>query len=182
MKKVLLLLSCMIVLSGCEFGRKMLNTPTKQVEIFLTKYQMLDEEVMKDLNYVVAEEELFNTTQRETYKKIMKKHYQSLIYHVKDEMVDGDRATVEVELEVTDYSKILSDAESYRQTHEEEFYDDGGVFDLAKYTEYRLEKLKDANSTVTYTIEFDLTKIEGSWQMDPIPSITEQKINGAYRY
>lgn len=181
MKKFFMLCSCIFLLTGCSLGSKMLNTPTKQVELFLTKYQTLDEEVLKDLNYVVAEEELFNTSQRDTYKELMKKHYQNLVYHIKEESIDGDKATVTTEIEVTDYSKILSEAELYKEQNPSEFLTDG-VFDTTKYTDYRLEKLKDAKEKVTYTIDFTLTKEEKEWKMDPLTTVQQEKIHGTYLY
>ena len=47
--------------------------------------------------------------------------------------------------------------------------------------DYRLEKLKDASDTVTYTVNFHLTKKDGTWEMDPLSDEQEQKIHGMYR-
>lgn len=182
MKKLIILCSCLFILTGCNLGREMLNTPTKQVELFLSKYQTLDEEVLKDLNKIVAEEELFNTEQRENYKKIIKKHYQDLTYKIKEEKIDGDNATVTTEIKVIDYSKILSEAALYKEQNKNEFSDENGNFVISKYTDYRLEKLKDAKEVVTYTIDFTLTKKEKEWQLDPLSKEEEQKIHGTYVY
>lgn len=182
MKKLIILCSCLFILTGCNLGREMLNTPTKQVELFLSKYQTLDEEVLKDLNKIVAEEELFNTEQRDIYKNIIKKHYQDLTYKIKEEKIDGDHATVTTEIKVTDYSKILSEAALYKEQNKNEFLDENGNFDTSKYTDYRLEKLKDAKEVVTYTIDFTLTKKEKEWQLDPLSKEEEQKIHGTYVY
>lgn len=182
MKKILILCSCLLLLTGCNLGKDMLNTPTKQVEVFLSKYQTLDEAVIKDLNKIVAEEELFNTDQRESYKKLMKKHYQDLVYRIKEERIDGDKATVATEIEVTDYSKILSEAELYKVQNKNEFLNSTGEFDNSKFTDYRLEKLKDAKEKVTYTIDFTLTKEDKEWKLDPLSTSDEQKIHGIYKY
>ena len=182
MKKLIILCSCLLILTGCNLGREMLNTPTKQVELFLSKYQTLEEDVLKDLNKIVAEEELFNTNQREEYKKIIKKHYQNLTYKIKEEKIDGDAATVTTEIEVTDYSKILSAAELYKTQNTNEFLNENGDFDTSKYTDYRLEKLKEAKETVTYTIDFTLTKKNKEWKLDPLSKEEEQKIHGTYVY
>lgn len=182
MKKLLIICSCLLLLTGCNLGKGMLNTPTKQVEMFLSKYQTLDDDVIKDLNKIVAEEELFNTEQRESYKKIMKKHYQDLVYHIKEEKIDGDKATVTTEIEVTDYSKILSEAELYKTQNKNEFLDDKGEFDNSKFTDYRLKKLKDAKEKVTYTIDFVLTKEDKEWKLNPLSTSDEQKIHGVYNY
>lgn len=174
---------CIIVflVAACSMN-DMNNTPTKQVEIFFKKYQMLDESVLNDLNRVVAEEEQFNNEQREKYKDIMKKHYQNLIYNIKDEEVNGDTAIVSVEIEVTDYSRILREAELYLQQNPEEFQTDDGKFDIQKYSEYRLNKLEDASETVKYTLDIGLTRIDEEWQVNQISEIDEEKIHGVYEY
>ena len=174
---------CIIVflVAACSMN-DMNNTPTKQVEIFFKKYQMLDESVLNDLNRVVAEEEQFNNEQREKYKDIMKKHYQNLIYNIKDEEVNGDTAIVSVEIEVTDYSRILREAELYLQQNPEEFQTEDGEFDIQKYSEYRLNKLEDASETVKYTLDIGLTRIDEEWKVNQISEIDEEKIHGVYEY
>ena len=174
---------CIIVflVAACSMN-DMNNTPTKQVEIFFKKYQMLDESVLNDLNRVVAEEEQFNNEQREKYKDIMKKHYQNLIYNIKDEEVNGDIAIVSVEIEVTDYSRILREAELYLQQNPEEFQTEDGEFDIQKYSEYRLNKLEDASETVKYTLDIGLTRIDEEWKVNQISEIDEEKIHGVYEY
>ena len=92
MKKIILCLLSILLLSGC--GEKVFNTPVKKVETFLLNYQTLSIDVVEQLNKVVNEEENFNADQRLAYKELMKKHYQDLTYEIKDEKIDGDKATV----------------------------------------------------------------------------------------
>ena len=47
MKKFLLVMSMLLLLTGCE---SVMNNPTKRVETFLNKYQIMDEEVLKQLD------------------------------------------------------------------------------------------------------------------------------------
>ena len=113
----------------------------------------------------------------------MKKHYQDLKYEIKDEVIDGDNAAVSVEIEVNDYSKILQDAENYRQEHEEEFQDENGEYDESKFIAYRLNAMKEANEKVKYTLDFTLTKdADGKWVLDNLTTADEQKINGTYTH
>ncbi len=180
MKKIIWISCFLLLLTGCDFGKEMVNTPTKQVELFLMKYQMVDEDIMKDLNYVVAEEELFNTKQREAYKEIMKNHFKNLSYEIKDERIDKDQAVVTAEVKVNNHASVLEQAEKYSQKNESEFYDENGEFSLSKYTDYRLEKLKQSKERVTYTIDFTLTKDGKEWKLDPLSSENQKKINGIY--
>ena len=178
MKKIVLGIVTILLLSGC--GEKMFNTPTKKVEMFFQNYQTLSKDVVEQLNKVVNEEENFNADQRLAYKELMKKHYQELTYEIKDEKIDGNKATVTVEIEVTDYSKTLKDADKYLENNKAEFYDDKGVYNAFLFTTYRIEQLKKVTDKVKFTLNLTLSKVDDEWQLDPISDVDEQKINGVY--
>lgn len=187
MKRNLLILSSLfvisIVLTGCSLGKNMSNTPTKRVEEYLGNYQTLHSNVIEKIESVVGLETTFTDTQKETYKEALKKHYQDLTYEIKEETVNGDKATVEAEIEVNDYSKVLKEAEAYKQTNADEFKLTDGSFDEAKYNDYKLDKIKDAKDRVKYTIYFSLTKnTDGKWELDDLTETEENKILGIYEY
>ena len=183
MKKIFcfLVAFCLLTGCGCENG-KLLNTPTKKVEMFLANYQTLDADVLEQLDDVIDREDTFNDTQKDTYRDIMKKHYENLTYEIKDEKIDGDTATVTAEIEVTDYSKIMKDADQYKKDHEEEFYNEDKEYDDSLFIDYRLKQLKEAKDKVKYTIDFTLTKIEDEWKLDTLTQEQENKIHGLYQY
>ncbi len=176
MKKVLICL--VLILVGCT---DLSNTPNKRVEEFLKKYQMLDSDVINDLDNVIAKETDFTTSQAYAYRDIMKKQYQSLSYEIKEDTIDGDSAFVTVEITVYDLRSALIEAENYLNTHMEEFVLENGDYSVAKYNDYRLEKLKQVKDKVQYTIYFNLTKVNKKWQLDEIDQITYDKINGIYK-
>lgn len=180
MKKLVMLLFVPFLLVGC--GQKMMNTPTKQVEMFFANYQSLDDSVVEQLNKVANEEELFNSAQRKEYVELMKKHYQDLKYEIKDEIVDGDTATVTVEIEVKDYSKTLKDAENYLNENKSEFNNDKNEYDESLFTTYRLEQLKKSTDKVKYTLNIYLTKVDNEWKIDDLSETDRMKINGMYEY
>lgn len=187
MKKIIVLLTAFIVLTGCSITDGMDNTPTKKVENYLNNYQTLDEEVLTDLDEVVENETTFTDEQKEDYKDILKKHYQNLTYTIKEETVNGDTATVEVEIEVSDFAKILDESNTYLNEHQDEFTDDSGLYSEQKYNDYRLDKLKDAEDKVKYTIYFNLTKEsteddEGEWTINELTETDQEKILGIYKY
>lgn len=181
MKKVLSMVSLLLILTGCSIGN-MDNTPTKKVEEYLNNYQTLNSNVLTKIDSVVNEESLFNTNQQDTYRDILKKHYQDLTYTIKEETVNGDKATVEVEIEVNDYTKILKEAESYKIANESEFYDETGVFSESKFQDYRLDLLKSNKERVKFTIYFSLTKVNNKWTLDDLTETEEDKILGIYEY
>ncbi len=175
-----LLLAFSLLCSGC--GEDLNNTPTKQVEMFFMNYQTLDQEVISDLNDTLNSDTTMNSSQKEEYKEIMKKHYKNLIYDVKDEIINGDTATVQVEIEVYDYSKINKAVNKYLEDNPTEFLDEDNNYDQEKFIDYKLSELKKAKEKVKYTLDLSLTKSNDKWQMDQISSITEDKILGIYEY
>lgn len=180
MKKIsILLISLSLFLTGCFMTSDFDNTPTKQVEAMLSKYQTLDKDVLQDLDNVSAEEEGFNTKQREKYKKIMKNHYKDLTYEIKDERIDGDDATVEVEIEVNNYAETLKKVEKYKKENEKKFYNNG-VYDVALYMDYKLEQLEKTKDKVKYTLDLSLTKKDKKWHLDNLSDTDQKKINGIY--
>lgn len=182
MKKILSVLAVGLILTGCSIGSDMSNTPTKRVEEYLNNYQTLDSNVLTKLDSIVNEEELFDEDQKTTYKDILKKHYQDLTYTIKEETVNGDTATVETEIEVTDYTKALKEAETKRTTNEKDFMDEEGIFDEIKFNTYKLDLIKASKERVKYTIYFSLTKKDNEWVLDDLTDTEEQKLLGIYEY
>lgn len=181
MKKLCVIISIMsLLLVGC--GETLMNTPTKKVEMFLDKYKTLDNDVTTQLNDVVDGYSLFDDESKEEYKKLMQKHYKNLNYEVKEERINGDQAVVTTEIEVTDYSKIMTDANSYLANHRDEFSDSNGNYSELLFTKYRINKLKDAKDTVKYTIDFQVKKENKKWVLEDLTDEQEAKINGMYTY
>ena len=150
MKKILLCFSCIVAvvfLSGCSFN----NTPTKKVENFLDNYKNQDETVLTQLKDMIDTDSLMDDNQKSTYSDIMKKQYKDMTYKIKDEVIDGDTATVTAEIEVYDYYKINKDAENYYNSNPDEFKSvtGNGVVDDAKNAASDvIEGAKDAASDV----------------------------------
>lgn len=180
-KMLLLVLGLFLTLTGCSLGN-MDNTPTKKVESYLNEYQTLGSNVLSKIDSIVDEEALFDNDQKLTYKDILKKHYQDLTYTVKEETVNGDKATVEVEVEVNDYTKVLKEAESYKAENEDEFNDDKGIFSEVLFNTFKLDKLKSSKDRVKYTIYFSLTKSDNEWTLDELTDTDEEKLLGIYEY
>ena len=181
MKKILLVISICLVLCGCSV-MDMNNTPTKQTEKFFNKYQILDKNVLKSIDDVVAKEKTLTADQQDKYRDILKKHYEHLDYEIKDETINGNNATVKVEIEVNDYSQVLRKVEEHKTQYPEEFYDVNNNYSENIYQEYKLNALKDSNERVKYTLYMTLTKVNGKWTLDTISDTDEEKILGIYEY
>ena len=181
MKKIviILLLVSALFFTGCSLTENMDNTPTKKVEALLNKYQMLDIDVLNDLDNVVDKQIDFSNKQRDEYKDIIKRNYQKLTYTIKDELVDGDTAEVETEIEVIDHTKIVSEANAYLRDNPNEFLTDN-KYDNNLFIDYKLKKLKETKEKVKYTLVFKLTKVEDEWKIDSLTEEMRDKINGIY--
>lgn len=169
----------LFLLVGCE---TVMNNPTKRVETFLNKYQTMDSEVLKQLDETLSNDVNLTESQKKDYKDLMKKQYQNLTYTIKDEEVNGDKATVKVEIEVYDFNKAMTKADDYLSENQDEFTDENNNIDNEKFMDYKIKEMKNANDKVKYTIDFTLTKNNNKWQLDDIDEITRQKIHGIYNY
>ena len=174
MKKVLLIISLFLI-CGCYN-----STPTKEVEKYFTDYQINPEKYISNIDYLLDFSD-FSNEQREEFKKIIKNNYQNLEYNIKDEIVNANKATVITEINVYDYSRILNEALEYKNTYIDEFNDENG-YNESKYIDYKIMKLKEAKEKVKYTLDINLTKIDGKWYIDDLSREYLEKINGIYNY
>ena len=184
-KKIIIFGSILLLLfTGCTTN----NSPSKKVEEFMSKYQSMDSEVLTQLDSVVSSEATMSDEQKKEYKALMEKQYQNLSYKIKNENIDGDRATVDVEIEVYDFATSINKSKKYYDEHKDEFKDekatintndntteenpnaktgdkDNDVTDtsdnadsVSSYIDYKIKELKDVTEKVKYTITFNLTK------------------------
>ena len=167
MKKIIIILSLLIFLTGCE---STLNTPTKKVENFLSEYQNLNPEILKKLERSVEADNL-SKSQRKKYIGLLEKQYQNLSYKIVNEVVNDDTAIVDVEIEVLNYTYSIADSKKYYETHKDEIED---------YNEYMLNNLEKVKDKIKYNISIDLTKYDGNWELNEIDRTIIQKIHGLY--
>lgn len=178
MKKILFIILSTL-LFGCSINIGDIdNTPTKKVEAYFNNYQILSEDVLDDLDMVVAKETTLTSQQKDKYRKILKKHYQNIDYTIKDETLNGDSAIVEVEIMVTDFYNALNqeDAKS-----EKDFYEEG-EYNVEAYNDYRLDMLEKSKDTTKYTLYLSLEKDNDNneWVLKELTDTDEQKILGMY--
>ena len=121
------------------------------------------------------------------YKKEINNNFISyasiyIINEIKDDVIDGNNATVTAEITVTDFRKVMNESESYMNNNITEFSDEQGNYSILKYNDYRLERLNNAKDKIKYTIYLNLTKVNDEWVLNDIDQITYDKINGTYFY
>ena len=179
MKKIFLLLVIgVILLTGCN---NLMNTPTKKVELLLSKYQKKDEEVLIQLGDTILMDTVLNKDQKDNYKSLMERQYSNLMYKIKDEVIDGKTAVVETEIEVYDYNKAIKDSEDYLLANQDEFME-GKMVSTTKFNDYKIDNMQKMNDRVTYTINFTLSKIDEEWVVDDLTETERLKIHGLYAY
>lgn len=187
----------LIFLAGCSTS---MNTPTSKVEEFLGKYQKMDDDVSVQLDEVLSKDDTMTAEQKDKYRSILEKQYQNLSYKIENEEINGEEATVDVEIEVLDYATTIRDAKKYYEEHKEEIESSnekeqsdndnlledavGGseeaIENSAAYIDYKLKELQNVSDTTTYNITFYLTKKNGEWQLQNITDLDLQKIHGLY--
>lgn len=179
MKKILWALLIIIGLTGCA---NLMNTPTKKVEYLLGKYQSNDEEVLKQLDESLLADTALVDEQKDRYKSIMKRQYKDLTYTVKNEAIDGKTAVVEVEIEVYDYSKAVTETENKLINNSDLYKDETGEVNSIMYNDDKLTALENVSDRVKYTINFTLSKADEEWIVDDLTETERMKIHGLYAY
>ena len=164
-KKIILFGIIMFLLIGCSMS----NTPTAKVEELLTKYQRLDNDIKTAIGNVLDEQN-FNDNHKERYRKLLEKQYKNMTYEIKEERIDGKTATVITEIEVLDYKNAISDLTF-----------DSTIYTKESYDEEKLNRLENADSKVTYTMELTLTKDEDDvWHLNALTNEQIKKIQGMF--
>lgn len=183
MKKILMSLFLLLgsfMLIGC--GEEM--TPNQAVDDYLQKYVTLDDDILKQIDEFVDNEDMTNE-QKSTYKKILKDQYSTMTYTVKDVEYDeekNDVAYVTVDINVRDLYKVQQTSLEYYENHKDEFNDEDGNYDISKYLTYKLEQMKKATETTTYTIKVKVVKNDNDWDVSQLSDEDLQKIHGIYEY
>lgn len=196
-KKILFLLSLVlfnVFIVGC--GMDTDNTPTSVVEGFLGKYQSMDSGVLSQLDKIISDDTTMNDDQKKDYRTLMERQYQNLSYKIKDEEIDDDVATVEVEVEVFDYASSIDTSREYYREHRDEFESDdswngdlenesgevvgGTIDDLSSFIDFKIKELKDVTDKTKYDITFYLSKKDGKWVMDDLNDSDREKIHGLF--
>ena len=163
MKKIYLIIIILGfgLLIGCSLG----NTPTSRVEDKLSKYQMLDKDISLSYTNLTSDTEI-NQDIRNRYEELIKKQYRNLSYEVKEEEIDGENATVTVQIEVMDYKAVF---DKYNKND----------YDKEKYHELVLDALEDVKDKIAYTIDFSLTKNDNNnWQVNELTKEDREKLLG----
>ena len=69
----------------------------------------------------------------------------------------------------------------YITNHQDEF-NTNGIFDNNKVLEYKIKELTNTKDKVTYTIVFNLTKVNDTWTIDNLSEEELEKIHGTYAH
>lgn len=164
-KKIILFAIPLLLLVGCT----MANTPTSKVEELFTKYQTLDTDIDTGINNILDEQNL-SSTQKDRYRTILENQYKNLTYQIKEELIDGDTATVITEIEVTDLKKSINN-----------LVFDSTIYTKETYDEEKLNRLEKAKDKVKYTLELTLTKdSDDEWKLNALTNEEIKKIQGMY--
>ncbi len=164
-RKICLLIFILFLLVGCD----MANTPTSVVDDLFSKYQKLDTDIDSGINSVLDEQNL-TAEHKARYRKLLEKQYKNLSYEIKNETIDGNNATITVEIEVVDYKQAISDLTF-----------DSSVYTKESFDEEKLNRLENASNKVTYTLDLTLTKDDDNkWKLNALTNEQIKKIQGMY--
>lgn len=176
MKKIIVLLISLVALSACSLS----NTPSGKVEAYLNQYNSLNETVKADMESKITGENLSSDNQT-IYRSVLTRQYQDMKYEMKDEKIDGDKATVTVKITVYDLYKLDKDSYNYLNEHQDEFTING-MYDEDTYSKYKLNNMLNTNEKINYEVTFNLNKKDGEWVLENPDRTTLEKIHGLYNY
>ena len=163
MKKILIItLLLSLFLFGCD---KTMQTPTSKVEDFLSRYQKLDKDVLKELENMVYKDDEMTEEEKEEYKSLLEKQYQNLSYKIKKEIISKDTATVDVEVEVLDYATAISKSKKECDKN---------------IVECKLKEMKLVNSKKKHDLTITLYKEDGNWIIENLNEDDVKKLHGLY--
>ncbi len=181
MKKKLNVVLSLFVMLICLTACALNNGPKDAVSKFLNKYKNNDEVVVNELNDYLKTEDLDEEAQKE-YREIYLRQYSNMKYAIKEERIDGDKATVDVQITVYDYYKTNKTSGDYFTANQTDFIDEKGDVDLSKYLKYKLSQLLDTTDTVNYTLTLNLQKNDNKWEIEPLTTEQLTKLHGTYEY
>ena len=162
MKKIWLIIISIISFIGCSIA----NTPTSKVEEYLGKYQKLDSGINISY-YNLSLEQNLKDDQKKLYQKLIEKQYKNLSYEIKEEIIDGENATVNTQIKVYDYKEIID-------KYNKEDYDN-----ISQYHDILLKALDKQKDKITYTIDFKLSKNnKDEWNLTNLSERDKQKLLG----
>ena len=181
MKKMFLnvmLIISIFLLTGCMEEM----TPKEAVRDYLEMYITLDDDVIKQIDDFVDNEDL-NSEQKEVYKSILKKQYTTLVYDIKNERIeDNGVAYVDVKVSVIDLYKVQQDALGYFEENKDEFNDKDGKYDKSKFLDYKLLQMKKAEDMIDYEMTFKVIKDGDDWEVSQLSDDMLEKLHGIYNY
>lgn len=177
-KYILVLVALVMFLTGCVIGDA---TPSDEVRDFLNRYKENDTVIVNELNDYLSNTD-YTEDQRKDYKDVYLRQYSNLEYDIKDEVINGDKAVVTVQIKVFDYYKTNTTVDDYFVTNNNEFVLEDGLVDNDKMFNYRLNKLLSTTNTVEYTMEINLTKVDGNWEVQALSQDDLNKLHGVFEY
>lgn len=176
MKKILILIFCLIFLTGCTNSKA-----TDPVKEYMEKYRNNAPEIQSSIEELLRQANMLEE-QDELYRIIMKKQYIDLEYKITKETYNGDKANIEVEITVYDYEHSRIEAEKYRQEKKQDYVKEDGTWDKERYVDLQLKYMQKEIKRVKYTVNFNVNLQNEKWVLEPPDSTIIKKIHGIYNY
>ena len=172
MKKIMLLILSLLLI-GCS------TIPTGEINSYINKYQSLDSDVISELDDFLDNTSL-SIEILSLYKEVYLRQYRDLEYEIMDYKCNNNKCIIPIEIEVYDYLSVQKEALNYLASHESEFEDINGNYDVNLYEKYKLSLMSNVKDRVKYKINVNLKKELLSWHVLPFDNNDLLKIHGIY--
>ncbi len=174
--KIIFIVTILFTMTGCLSNM----SPSEKAEELMDRYIKNDDSIIEELDEYMEQQNL-NEEEKTRYKNIIMDEYATIQYQIKDEEINGDDATVTIDIEVKNLYKASILASTYFQEHKEEFYQDN-LYDESKFIDYKLSLMENMTETINYVIYIELKEIDGIWTILEMDNNTLEKIHGIYNY
>ena len=77
---------------------------------------------------------------------------------------------------------VQKEVNEYLENNPEEFNDENGNYSIDKFFAYKLEKMKNTDDKIDYTIDFYVVKTSDGWVVSSLSNSDLEKIHGIYNY
>lgn len=175
MKKLIVFLSLILILTACSEN---INSPKKEINKYLSKYQQLDDDVIKDLDTTIVK----NGVDESNYKVVrdaFKRQYVDMNYKVISEKIKNNIATVKVAINVYDYSSSRKKSIDYIEKNQKKFMTNNEI-DIVKTNDYVYKNYIKETKRKKYYTKIKLKKVKNKWIVSKFSNDNIKKIHGTY--
>ncbi len=165
MKKIFIICSVILMLFGCSSSSK----PSATVENYLKAYKDMSTEQMNKYRMKQVEDDISAVVDEENHLyELLSDLLTNLDYKLSNEKIDGDNATVDIEVSTYDLQLLIANVVNEYFTEAYSLVLAGATNEMleAKMIDIFAKQTKELERTKKYKATIKLTKIDSAWRIN----------------